>query len=581
MAGLYFDVLQREPSQGELNAWNQAIDNGASASQVAQAFLGSSEFLQDQAQSVYQSLFGTAPNAATLASMTSQLQTDGGNIQVLLYDQITSAAYFSTVANGSNSTWVADIYQAVLGRAADTQGQGYWDTQLAQRTSRQGVAANFAFSTEALQNAVTTSYHQILGRNPDTGGLNYWTTSLKNGMTQDQLEVQLAASPEYSNLYTSAMLPVAGSLDVADSQVTSATLAATNYYTTATPTIAFTPNVTGISGRAYIQIDNNNDGQFTGNELYEASGILSAKTNSVTLQPLPEGTYNIRGDIKTVTGADIATPVVTITIDPSGGFIGSQPILQLISDYQRNMSQTGTLPANFVQNHPLVKINAQNQVQINVHSTLPQYLTALETSLQSQGMVVQGVYPTQDMIQGYYPISELSTIVTTPHFRDIVPVDPAVLYTGSAESQGDAVILGPQFRANTGDTGTGITIGILSDTVNQVNGGIAASQATGDLPAAGVNVLEDGAAQGATDEGRAMLEIVDDVSARRQSCIPHRYHFPAGLRDRDHAISRGRRQSHRRRHRLRRRPDVQRRPYFPGGRSGAIAGRLLRFVRRK
>ena len=61
-------------------------------------------------------------------------------------------------------------------------------------------------------------------------------------------------------------------------------------------------------------------------------------------------------------------------------------------------------------------------------------------------------------------------------------------------------------RANLGITGVGSKIGVLSDSVNQVPGGIASSQALGDLPG-NIQVLQDGAAFD-TDEGRAMLEII-------------------------------------------------------------------------
>src|SRR5262249_1500295 len=57
------------------------------------------------------------------------------------------------------------------------------------------------------------------------------------------------------------------------------------------------------------------------------------------------------------------------------------------------------------------------------------------------------------------------------------------------------------FRAQTGKDGTGITVGVISDSVNRVGGGLADSQATGDLPAG--NVLKDGNARDPA-EGRAM-----------------------------------------------------------------------------
>jgi hypothetical protein len=52
-----------------------------------------------------------------------------------------------------------------------------------------------------------------------------------------------------------------------------------------------------------------------------------------------------------------------------------------------------------------------------------------------------------------------------------------------------------------------VDVGIISDSINKVAGGVAASQASGDLPAA-VTVLSD--RTNGTDEGRAMAEIVYD-----------------------------------------------------------------------
>ena len=65
---------------------------------------------------------------------------------------------------------------------------------------------------------------------------------------------------------------------------------------------------------------------------------------------------------------------------------------------------------------------------------------------------------------------------------------------------------GPAARAF-GPTGLGISVGVISDSINQSHGGIAASQATGDLPASVVALSDK---PGGTDEGRAMAEIVYD-----------------------------------------------------------------------
>jgi hypothetical protein len=116
------------------------------------------------------------------------------------------------------------------------------------------------------------------------------------------------------------------------------------------------------------------------------------------------------------------------------------------------------------------------------------------------------------MIIGYLPISQIMNMANQAHFSTATPVLKPILQTGSVDTEGDQVVRADQFRANTGLTGAGVTVGILSDSINEVNGGIAASQATGDLPP-NVNVLEDDPnPAGATDEGRAMAEIVNDIA---------------------------------------------------------------------
>ena len=57
-----------------------------------------------------------------------------------------------------------------------------------------------------------------------------------------------------------------------------------------------------------------------------------------------------------------------------------------------------------------------------------------------------------------------------------------------------------------------MTVGVVSDSVNQYNGGLSDSESTGNLPTSPpVNVLSDGPA-GSTDEGRAILEDIYDVA---------------------------------------------------------------------
>jgi subtilisin family serine protease len=66
-------------------------------------------------------------------------------------------------------------------------------------------------------------------------------------------------------------------------------------------------------------------------------------------------------------------------------------------------------------------------------------------------------------------------------------------------------------RADLSVNGSGITVGVLSDSFNDL-GGAAADEADGALPpAADIDVIKD-LSSGGTDEGRAMMQIIHDIA---------------------------------------------------------------------
>ena len=81
--------------------------------------------------------------------------------------------------------------------------------------------------------------------------------------------------------------------------------------------------------------------------------------------------------------------------------------------------------------------------------------------------------------------------------------------TGDVTSQGDAAMRADIARAAFDVDGTGVLVGIMSDSYD-CSGDAAASVASGDLPA-GVIVVEEGPCP-TFDEGRAMMELIHDVA---------------------------------------------------------------------
>jgi hypothetical protein len=139
---------------------------------------------------------GRAPDAGGLAYWTSQLQ--GGTLtdEGLDAEVISSSEYFMR-AGGTNELWVAALYQDLLGRQADAQGESYWVGQLQAGTSRTEVSNGFANSSERLGKQISNDYLDILGRDPDPTGLDYWMAQLTHGATDEDLVAALIASQEF------------------------------------------------------------------------------------------------------------------------------------------------------------------------------------------------------------------------------------------------------------------------------------------------------------------------------------------------------------------------------------------------
>ena len=104
-----------------------------------------------------------------------------------------------------------------------------------------------------------------------------------------------------------------------------------------------------------------------------------------------------------------------------------------------------------------------------------------------------------------------TSIATTATVGGLSAIAEAAALTnrGLVTSQADIAMKANVARSQFGVDGTGITIGVISDSFNNL-GGAATDVASGDLPS-GINVLKD-LPSGGSDEGRAMMQLMHDVA---------------------------------------------------------------------
>jgi hypothetical protein len=130
---------------------------------------------------------------------------------------------------------------------------------------------------------------------------------------------------------------------------------------------------------------------------------------------------------------------------------------------------------------------------------------------QLQALGATGAGARSRTVSGWLPMTALDAASRLVGLRFLRPVY-AVTNAGVVTSQGDTALRAAAARSSYGVDGSGVTVGVISDSFN-CKGGYASDVGTGDLPS-NVNVLQDiatCAGQG-QDEGRAMLQIVHDLA---------------------------------------------------------------------
>ncbi|MGF1492781.1 MAG: S8 family serine peptidase [Microcoleaceae cyanobacterium] len=141
-----------------------------------------------------------------------------------------------------------------------------------------------------------------------------------------------------------------------------------------------------------------------------------------------------------------------------------------------------------------------------------QLIQELEASY--EGFEVIGSAPEYYFLEAFFPIEFLDDLNGMDQIMGVIPASQAITSTGLVTSQADFVHESDRVRSTLpeGFDGTGLTVGIMSDSFDiSSNGSAAEDIASKDLPE-NINILQEGPSGGLSDEGRAMAQLIHDLA---------------------------------------------------------------------
>ena len=145
-------------------------------------------------------------------------------------------------------------------------------------------------------------------------------------------------------------------------------------------------------------------------------------------------------------------------------------------------------------------------IKVNAHASTPAFsvitISAFATSLFEMSQI-SGLKSAVPVMEDRKPSKHIN--------NEHINVPYSQFSQGVANNQAEEALEVVAVRRVYNLSGTGISLGVLSDSVDQVNGGISDSQASLDLPGnSRLTILNDNL--GESDEGRAMMELIHDIS---------------------------------------------------------------------
>jgi hypothetical protein len=187
------DFLGAAPTAEQVAAAVDAVETGGRAG-FLRSLSTSDGWLAALVQGLYEDTLGREASEADVAFWAGRIR-DGWTVARVAASFYAAPEYYDGIGGGTDATWVADLYTALLGRPGSPAEVDYWVDETVAR-GRGNVALRFFQTPESARTRVAGLYASLLDRAPSTGDVAYWAPVVvaRGDLT---LAVTLAASAEY------------------------------------------------------------------------------------------------------------------------------------------------------------------------------------------------------------------------------------------------------------------------------------------------------------------------------------------------------------------------------------------------
>jgi len=221
LAAVYQDALGRAPDDSGLAVFMALLAGGGTRLQVANAILASTEYRQDNVESLFEKLLQHAPTPTELTAYVGQLAASTDETATI--DVVTSHEYFVTrlgAVGTLNEAFVNAAFADFLGRPADANALQTFGAMLDAHpglAGRQTLIMTLLSSAEYRVDLLRTYYQRFLNRGTSAEELGAWAALLAGGASDETVIAGILGSSEF---YADQGSTVAGFLSTAFAELT-------------------------------------------------------------------------------------------------------------------------------------------------------------------------------------------------------------------------------------------------------------------------------------------------------------------------------------------------------------------------